>query len=675
MGVAHAKLAMRTASPWWASLVYVIGLFLLLIGQRFFHAEGFGTTLTIAGSIAVIGITAARVWTTMGSRGGRRRVERTLLLAHVGSGAALLLYALTTKAGLELMGVTNATSVDRWVGSLNVLWAIVLVASLIPLAMIEFTLGVASRTGFDVRADIDDDVVEYRRVREIAWSGLSVALALGLLMVTCNVASERNITSDVSYFKTSQPGESTIAIGKSSAEPFKVLLFFPPQNKVEEEVLAYFQKLGRATGKVEVETRDRMVAAADVDKYKVTKDGTVVIIRGDKNESFDVETDWEAARRGGKGGSKIKLRTFDREVNSRLLKLVREKRKVYLTTGHGEINDYDSVSPALAGQVQKRDINEAKRRLGSLNYDVKDLNFVDLIQGVPDDATIVMVLAPSQPLSDDEIAALDRYLVKGGRLLFALDPRGQGSLGRLEGRLGVRLMQGAITDDKVYLRQRGSAADRRWAVTNQFSSHASVTKFSRAADGGLLLIESGALEDVPFTVDADKSKKTVVIRSMATSWLDLGGTAANFTFDEGSEKRDRYNIAAAIEGPKLPGEPDKEGKPTEKDGWRAVVFADVDLFADLTISRFGPGGPAETVMVSDPLLDDVTKWLGGEEIFAGEVTSEEDVAMKHTRAKDSAWFLLMVVGAPLLILGFGLGYTWLRRRNRGRAGRTSEVTP
>ncbi|MBP6633674.1 MAG: Gldg family protein [Kofleriaceae bacterium] len=662
---------MRTASPWWASLIYVIGLFLLFLGQRSFHGvDGIGSLATLVGALLVVGITAARVWTTLGSRGGRRRVERTLLLAHVGAGAALLLYALTTKAGLGLVGVTEAKSVARWVGSMNVLWIILLVASLIPIAMVEFTLGTASRTAFDVQTETGDDgAVEYRRVRDIAWSGLTVALAMAFLMVTCQVSNERNVRRDVSYFKTSAPGASTIAIAKSSTEKFKVLLFFPQGNEVKVEVEGYFEGLAKSTGKVEVEAHDRMVSAKLAGDYKVTKDGTVVIVRGDKSELLDLETDWEKARRG-----KSKLRTLDREVNSRLLKLVREKRKAYLTVGHGEINDYESVDPSLKGRVPERRTTALKRRLGELNYEIKDLGLIDLAQGVPDDATMVMVLAPTQPLANEELAALDRYLGKGGRLLVALDPQGQAGLGPLEGRLGLTFQRGSLTDDKVYLRQRGNASDRRWAVTTQFSAHASTTTLSRAVDKGLLLIDAGALREVPFTVDADKSKKTMVIRSMASSWLDLEG-GADFTFDEGSEKRDRYNIGAAVEGPKVPGEPDKDGKPTEKDGWRAMVFADGDLFADLAISEFGPSGPVTVIMVSGPLLDDASKWLGGEEIFVGEVTSEEDVAIKHTKNKDSAWFLMMVVGAPLLVLGIGLGYTWLRRRTRGKPSRTSEVTP
>jgi LPXTG-motif cell wall-anchored protein len=153
-----------------------------------------------------------------------------------------------------------------------------------------------------------------------------------------------------------------------------------------------------------------------------------------------------------------------------------------------------------------------------------------------------------------------------------------------------------------------------------------------------------------------------VIRSAPSSWQD---TTRNDELDTG-EKRDRYNLAAAIEGPS-PG-PGDDGKP--KDGFRAFVVSDGDLFVDLSISQ---GGMQFTEMVSGPLLDDAIKWLGGEEKFAGDTSSEDDVPIQHSQSQDANWFYLTLVGGPLLVLIGGLVGT--RRRQRATRGRTREVTP
>lgn len=654
-------MTMRTASPWWASLVFGVGLFFILLGQRLFgHLPTLKMTMTVIGLIAIVAITGLRAFTAMRTQGARRAVERTLLLCQVGVLVSLVLYALTTSWGTSLFTMTEKGAA-KFTTVLTVLWAIGMLCSLVPMFMIEMSLGVAKRTGFDLKT-AGDEGVEYYRVREIGWSGLSVALATAFLMVTCNVAKERNVQRDVSYFKTSSPGESTKRIVAASSDTIKVLLFFPATNEVKEQVKDYFEALNRASGHLQIEEHDRFVNAELAGKYKVTKDGVIVLVKGtgdqEKSEKIEVDTDIERARKGAS-----KLRNFDREVNTVLLKLVRDKRKAYVMTGHGEITDPDSIPPDLKGRVPERRTSVFRKRLGELNYEVKELGLIDLAKDVPEDATIVIMLAPTVPLMPAEWAALSRYLDKGGRLLVAFDPKADPSFGELEGKLGIKFNPAPLTDDQAYLPQRGTPADRRFAITTQFSAHASTTALSRSVDKGLILIESGAIEDAPITAPGEQPKKTITIRSMETSFLDLND---NFTFD-GDEKRQRWNLGVAIEGPRIKG---ADGK--DKDGYRVLAFADADLFADAFVSSMGR---AAVVLVSGPLLDDAVKWLGGEEVFAGEVVTEDDKPIKHTKSQDAVWFTLTIVGAPLLVLTLGLVGTWARRRRSSHKSTATEVKP
>jgi hypothetical protein len=654
-------MAMRTASPWWASLVFGAGLVLMFVGERVLgHLPGVRMMFTGLGLLAIVGTTGVRAYTTVATTGARRAVERSLLLCHVGVLVSLLLYALTTKWGLGHFHFTDKGT-EKFTTVLTVMWTLLMFVSIIPLFTIEGSLGMARRTAFDVKGAGADEGVEYFRVRDIGWSGLSIAFAMGLLMVTCNVADQRNVQRDVSYFKTSQAGDSTKAIVASSKDPIKVLLFFPDPNEVKDQVKNYFEALSSASGHMTIESHDRFVDAELAGKYKVTKDGVIVLVRGtgDKEKSQTIELDTDITKmRTGTG----KLRNFDREVNTVLMKLVRDKRKAYVMTGHGEITDPDSIPPDLKGKIQERRTSVFKKRLGDLNYEMKDLGLIDLAKDVPDDATVVIMLAPSVPLQPAEWAALDRYLDKGGRVMIALDPKSDPSLGQLEGKLGLKYNGLPLTDDQAYLPQRGTPADRRFAITTQFSAHASTTALSRSVDKGLVLIESGALEDAPFTVKGEQPKKTYTIQSMESAFLD---TNDNFTFDATTEKRQKWHIGAAIEGPKLKG---ADGK--DKDGFRALVFADADLFADALISNMGR---AAVVIVSGPLLDDSIRWLGGEEVFAGEVVTEDDKAIQHTKGQDAVWFILTIGGVPILVLTLGLIGTWARRRTSSR--KSIEVKP
>jgi hypothetical protein len=659
-------MAMRTASPWWASLAFGAGLLLFFLGERMFgHLSGARFVLTGLGVLLILGVTAARAWTTSSSTGARRRVERTLLLCHLGTLLALVVYVLTTDWGLARLNLAD-TAAAHFHGAVTVLYLAVLVASVVPLLIAELSLGTALRTAFDVqqRDAADDEAgVEYFRVRELGWSGLSVGLALSFLMVTCQVADQRNVQRDVSYFKTSSPGESTVKMVASSSDPLRVLLFFPDANEVKSQVLSYFQALAQASSRLKVEVRDRMADAELAGKYKVVKDGTVVLLRGEgdkeKSQTIDIDPDISRART-----STSKLRNLDREVNSTLLKVLRDKRRAYLLVGHGEFNDPESVPAELKGRIGQHGTTQFKKRMADLNYEVKNLGLLDLAKDVPDDATIVIALAPTVPLQPAEWGALERYLDRGGHLLLALDPGGNPSLGTLEGKLALKVLPGHLTDEDQgrFVTVHRTLSDRRAVLTNQFSAHASTTSLSRNPDRPVIFNDAGALDDAPYTGKPEQApKKTFTIRSQDSSFLDLND---NFTFDAATEKKQRWNLAAAVEGV-------RDGS---KDGYRALVLTDADLFVDIALRD--PLGRAVFLMWAEVtgingVIEDMIRWLGGEEVFSGEIVSEDDKPIQHTKNQDVVWFMLTIVGFPLFVLTLGLLGTTRRRRGSKKA----EVTP
>jgi hypothetical protein len=245
--------------------------------------------------------------------------------------------------------------------------------------------------------------------------------------------------------------------------------------------------------------------------------------------------------------------------------------------------------------------------------------------------------------------------------MLILDPAGDSDMGPLEGKFALKMMPGHLTDEQLFLPRRGTLPDRRYTATNQFSAHASTTSLSRtSADQGLRLIDSGALDDLPYKGKGeDAPKKTITIRSMETSFLDYND---NYAFDSAGdkpEKKQKWNIAAAVEGPRI----------GDKDGYRALVFADADLFVEL----YGRNalGQVVAILVSGTLLDDSIHWLGGEESIVGDVVSEDDKAISHTKNEDAVWFTLMIIGAPIIVLTLGLIGTWARRR---RGSKKTEVT-
>ncbi len=689
---AAPALRSRTTSPWWASLILAFGLLFILLSATTLHSWSQANAMAYAGAALLFVALALRSWTTLVSLGERRRVERTLLLTTFSIVLGVAVYWLAIKFGGKAISRVEARTMRT---PLTILALVFIGAGTIPHFMIELVLGVSRRSTFDIAGNQHPaEGVEYLRVRDIGWSGLSIGLAAAFLMVTCNVANQKNVRRDVSYFKTSSPGDSTRAIVASTSEPIKILLFFPAVNEVQAEVRNYVDALASATGKVTVEQYDRMVAAELAAKYKVSKDGVVVIVRGDKSESIDIGTDMERERR-----STGKLRNLDREVNGALLKVMRDKRKAYLTVGHGELNDRGSLAPMLKDKIPERQATVMRQALAFLGYDILDLNPSDLAVDVPKDATVVLMLGPAQALEAAELAALDRYVEHGGRLLAALNPLGDAQLGPLGDRLGLAFDSTLLTDDKSYYPERDSNADFRNVATTQISAHASTTTLSRASRARLPVVGSGSLKEAEFAgslADTQKPRRTFIIKTMDTTWAD---STDNLVFDSATEKRERYNVGAAIEGPRIALSAAEQaaaaGTKTDaatdddhahdaktntanaanaanaakdKEGFRALVYGNANFFADA--ATVDPSGRMRKTMIGgDFFVFDAVRWLGGEEVFSGEVVSEDDKPIKHTKSEDGAWFMLTILGAPMLVLGVGLAGTWWRKRRRKSSSR------
>jgi gliding motility-associatede transport system auxiliary component len=667
-------MAVKTSTPWWISGILAWGLLCLFAGLRVLaHLETVSMVLTGLGVVCVAAATGVRAWAYMRESGGRRAVERLLLLCHVGVIVALLIYFFfDSSKGQHMLGL-GAKSKAPTIGTF--LWLILLGASFIPMIMVELSLGFTGRDWFPTPGEkvADEAAVELYRVREMATSGLTMALAAAFLLVTCNTMKDRDWRKDVSYFKTSAPGSATANMAKSLSEPLHVLVFFPPVNEVADEVENYFGDLNDKAGNVVVQRIDRDLEPAVAEAFKVTADGTVVLAKGKipeeeelekakaakakdpkakqpevpQNEKLTLPTDIQKARRD-------KLRDLDSDVQKSLMKVIRAKRVAYFSVGHGEINDPKSAGPTASMDPSLR-ASVFKQIVQLFNYDVKDWDGFG--KPVPDDCTILFVLAPHNALMDEEETAIDDYLEDGGSLFLSLDPKGEAALGpKLAGRLGVKFLPDIVEDDKEFLVARHNDSDHKLLLTNQFSSHASVTSLGRGGvRSGILLLESGHLDDSDFMVEKGQEtpKRTYVVHSMATSYLDLN---KNDQYDKDTEKRDRYNIVAAIEDPSRKKKKPKEG--IKDNGMRAMVFADGDIFTDPALERVG---------LLRALEADAILWLGGEEDLAGETVSEKDVMIEHTKSEDVVYFYLSLVGAPVLFLGAGLGgVLWRRRRAQRR---------
>jgi hypothetical protein len=335
--------------------------------------------------------------------------------------------------------------------------------------------------------------------------------------------------------------------------------------------------------------------------------------------------------------ARAQLRDLDREAQKRLLQVSRVGRVVYVTTGHGERTFDAATSPSeRAGARVLRDL------LTEQGYQVRTLGVAEgLATEIPKDAAIVFVLGPTRPLLAEELAALSRYLEGGGRLLLALDPEAAPAQDgkALAALAGIEVKPVMLANDALYARRSGAKSDRANLVTGIYSSHPSVSTLGRmhapiAFGGAGSLSSKAGASGVDFTV-----------RSHAQTWDDQNG---NFELDPPAETRGSKNLVASVQ---------KKPAAGQKEGGRALVLADSDALSDPLLGHPQLGNAL--------LLLDGVKWLVGDESIIGEIQSEADVPIVHTRKQDVAWFYATIFVGPALVLGLG----WLvtrRKRQRTR---------
>jgi hypothetical protein len=471
--------------------------------------------------------------------------------------------------------------------------------------------------------------VEGRRVLFAETAGLTLAMAATYGALFTYAASELALKADFSYFRTSRPSESTKAIVRGLEDPVKVNIFFPRINDVGHEVASYLKELTRAGNKFTFEIHDRLLEPNLAKDWKVTQDGVLVVARGPTEETLSFGTDMEGAR--------AKLKSLDTDFQKVLIKVSRETRTIYFTTGHGELNESTDAS-------EGRTATGAKKLLESQNYTVKDLG---LAQGlgieIPKDATIVAVLGPTRPFLPGEVASLKKFAEGGGHLLLALDPDPNIDLEPLADIAGLTFAPFPLANEKVHLRRRFNDSDRTILVTNRYSSHASVSTLSRhAARANAVFAGAASLDSKP---GGNSSASTdFAVKAMPDTFVDQ-----NRDFQmQPAEKKATLNLAAAVSKKVGPGDDPKAQKEM-----RVFAVGDVDAFSDVVL-----GNEANAI-----LLIDAARWLGGEESFTGAIATAEDVKIEHTKQKDLVLFYSTIFGVPSLVLGLGL---LVSRRGRAK---------
>jgi len=628
-GSASAPAPSGSGAGW--SALWGIGMTLVFVGERVIAvgkgravASGLGVALLLLAFVAR-SVRATRL------APDRRSVERRFLTMYALGMLAIALYFLQSDVPTLRGGKALETTSPKLATALAALWPVLWCLATFAIVAMELAYGPLRRA----------PRIEVRRLVDAQFSGLGFAFVLTFAFAAVYVASERDQKVDLAYFRTTRPGESTRKVVRALDQKLTVAIFFPNGNEVREEVDNYFSDLARESGQLKIEHYDFDVDPAKARELGVSANGIVVFVRGTRREQLGLQLTMEAAR-----GS---LKTLDREVQQRLLSVTKPGRVTMLTYGHGE----RSANPVGGDTDRRPGIKQLRDALLDQGQDVRDLGPGEgLATDVPKDATVVMVVGPTKPFAPEEIASLQRFLDRGGRIFLALDPDGGVDMHELLDPFGVKLTMKTLANDQVFARRSHQDAERVNLVTGAFSSHPSVSTLSRYGMRAAVLLPGATAIEGPRERPGSPKKDFTVDYPVHAHFATFSDDDGDF-MPGAKEQRRAFELAAAISK--------KIGKEEE----RLFVVGDSDFLTDAVL---GFGG-------NSLLALDSIRWLLGEESFAGKTSSEADVPITHTRKQDVAWFYSTVIAAPVLVLALGFVVTRQRRRVRGGARKTPPPGP
>jgi hypothetical protein len=592
--------------------VYAAGILAIFVGERIIGTGKPRAVATILGLALMLAAMAVRLVRAGKAAPDRRQVERALLGMYALGLLAIIVYFVQSDVPTVSGSKPLEHSWPKLATALGALWPAVLVAAVWPIALIELAYANMSRAPH----------VEVRRIRDAMLSGLGIAFALIFAFTVAWITSERDKRVDLAYFRTTRPGESTQKIVRALDQPVEISTFFAAGTDVREEVNNYFIDLARESSQLQFKAYDFDIDPNKARDLTVTANGTIAVGRNGRKELLQIPTQLETARTA--------LKTLDKEVQQRLLTIIKPKRVVMFTQGH---NERWFEKGAASDADQRPGIHDLREVLRDQGYEVRAFGQADgLMNDVSKDATLVMIIGPQKPFEPEEIGSLTRYFNSGGRIFIALDPEVGLDFKDLLGPLGVTYHAVMLANEQSFARRTHQDSDHANIVTAGFSSHPSMSTLTRLGGRApLVLPGAGWLE--PAQVKPPGVGIDPPVRAMPTTFADKNG---NFKKDDGEEQR-AFDLAVAI----------------IKGTGRIYVVADSDFISDAAIRVAGNG----------ILALDAIRWLVGDEAYTGQTNTEADVPITHTRKQDVAWFYSSIFLMPVLVMAVGLLVTRRRRRN------------
>lgn len=436
-------------------------------------------------------------------------------------------------------------------------------------------------------------------------------ISVVIILVVINLLINSNdLRWDLTVDRTNSLSDESISLLQVLPEPIHAIAFFSPAipSDSTNTLLSTYEFASNGNFTYEFVDIDENPTLAHA--YNVLRDGTIVLIMGDRQEQVTTLTETQIT-------SSINHLIFP------------EDRVIYFITGHDEadIQGTDSYAYSYVYNL-----------LIQKNYSVQELDLLNT-GGVPDDASVVILAGPILPLSNDEVSILQNYLDNGGAMIALMEPTALTDFSftedpltvYLESQWGIHLYGDVIFDPNVRL---------SFSVASDPSSYTEHPILSNLSGVYILFYTARAIQPInpPDTVSL-----TNLLSSAAESWGETNIASIN-SGQIGEDSEDLYGpLPIAVAGENT------------FSGGRVVVIGDSEFANDNFVQNYG----------NTDLIINTIDWAASQEDLMSISTHNSDrrVLISPTPEAMNLIFLVTIILIPLIIVIIGL-VVWLQRRKR-----------
>lgn len=322
-------------------------------------------------------------------------------------------------------------------------------------------------------------------------------------------------------------------------------------------------------------------------------------------------------------------------------------KKIYFLTGHNERAFEPRPGSESAFAAGADTFGRAAEALRNETYQVEKL-LLATRPDVPEDASSVIVAGPTRPLLPAEIAALQRYVERGGGLFVAIDPRAQTNLFDLLQGWGV-----SMGDDVIVDRALAVFGQATTPLASEYDAEHPITAQLREPTLFPLVrsVELDAAAAADFTTLARTGRESWAERDLDV-WRAEG--RAEFGANDLAGP-----VPLAVAGTPRVARSETDGGAAEAASGRVVVFGDSDFATNEYLDA----------LRNRDLFVNAVNWLAGDVdqiTIRPNVSRASSVQMSQDDVRRIQYLSLFVLPEAIAILGVVMW--WQRRRAPGRTG-------